>query len=156
MKNKGRDRGAKTALRGSCIQHGDLLDTTYHVSKRITSPFFRRYKKPERRKSRDFIRKQLYNRLGNGSLIDTMVHDALTDAFDNYHMGITAENICDDWKLTREELDEFAANSQQKAVKAIFSGAVTGSTESCGKPSDAICKTSSTKSRLNFVNVPRT
>ena len=35
-------------------------------------------------------------RLGNGSLIDTMVHDALTDAFDNYHMGITAENICDD------------------------------------------------------------
>ena len=62
-------------------------------------------------------------RLGNGSLIDTMVHDALTDAFDNYHMGITAENICDDWKLTREELDEFAANSQQKAVKAIESGA---------------------------------
>ena len=62
-------------------------------------------------------------RLGNGSLIDTMVNDALTDAFNNYHMGITAENVCDDWKLTREELDQFAANSQQKAVKAIEAGA---------------------------------
>ena len=62
-------------------------------------------------------------RLGNGALIDTMVNDALWDAFNNYHMGITAENICDDWKLTREELDAFAANSQQKAVKAQESGA---------------------------------
>ncbi len=52
-----------------------------------------------------------------------MVNDALSYAFNNYHMGITAENICDDWKLTREELDEFAASSQQKAVKAIESGA---------------------------------
>ncbi|MEI0487145.1 acetyl-CoA C-acetyltransferase [Brachyspira intermedia] len=62
-------------------------------------------------------------RLGNDTVIDTMVHDALTDAFNNYHMGITAENVCDDWKLTREELDAFAANSQQKAVKAQEAGA---------------------------------
>ena len=57
-------------------------------------------------------------RLGNDTILDTMVHDALTDAFNNYHMGITAENVCDDWKLTREELDEFAAKSQQKAIQA--------------------------------------
>ena len=57
-------------------------------------------------------------RLGHDTILDTMVHDALTDAFNNYHMGITAENICDDWKLTREELDEFAAKSQQKAIQA--------------------------------------
>lgn len=57
-------------------------------------------------------------RMGNNTIIDTMVNDALTDAFNNYHMGITAENICDDWSITREELDEFAAKSQQKAVQA--------------------------------------
>ena len=57
-------------------------------------------------------------RMGNNTIIDTMVNDALTDAFHNYHMGITAENICDDWQLTREELDEFAAKSQQKSVQA--------------------------------------
>ncbi|WP_157147884.1 acetyl-CoA C-acetyltransferase [Brachyspira pilosicoli] len=57
-------------------------------------------------------------RMGNNTIVDTMVNDALTDAFYNYHMGITAENICDDWKITREELDEFAAKSQQKAVQA--------------------------------------
>ena len=52
-------------------------------------------------------------------IIDTMVNDALTDAFNHYHMMITAENICDRWNLTREELDEFSANSQQKAEKAM-------------------------------------
>ncbi|WP_295295703.1 acetyl-CoA C-acetyltransferase [uncultured Brachyspira sp.] len=57
-------------------------------------------------------------RMGNNTIVDTMVNDALTDAFNNYHMGITAENICDDWQITREELDEFAAKSQQKAVQA--------------------------------------
>ena len=57
-------------------------------------------------------------RLGNGEIIDSMVNDALWDAFNNYHMGVTAENICDQWGLTREQLDEFAAASQQKAVKA--------------------------------------
>ena len=61
-------------------------------------------------------------RMGNNTLYDTMIKDALTDAFGGYHMGITAENICEDWHLTREQLDEFAANSQQKAVKAIKDG----------------------------------
>ena len=61
-------------------------------------------------------------RLGNAELVDSMVNDALWDAFNNYHMGITAENICDQWGLTREQLDEFAAASQQKAVKAQEEG----------------------------------
>ncbi len=61
-------------------------------------------------------------RMGNNTLYDTMIKDALTDAFGGYHMGITAENICEDWKLTREQLDEFAAASQQKATKAIRDG----------------------------------
>lgn len=61
-------------------------------------------------------------RLGNAELVDAMVNDALWDAFNNYHMGITAENICDQWGLTREELDKFAADSQQKAVKAQEEG----------------------------------
>ena len=58
-------------------------------------------------------------RMNNATIIDTMVNDALTDAFNHYHMMITAENICDRWNLTREELDEFSANSQQKAEKAM-------------------------------------
>ena len=62
-------------------------------------------------------------RMGNATLVDTMVNDALWDAFNNYHMGITAENICDQWGLTREELDKFAAVSQQKAEAAQKSGA---------------------------------
>ncbi|MCR4590502.1 MAG: acetyl-CoA C-acetyltransferase [Lachnospiraceae bacterium] len=61
-------------------------------------------------------------RMNNATIIDTMVNDALTDAFNHYHMMITAENICDEWKLTREELDEFSANSQQKCEKAMNEG----------------------------------
>lgn len=61
-------------------------------------------------------------RLGNGQLVDTMVNDALWDAFNNYHMGITAENVAEQWGLTREQLDEFAAWSQQKAVAAQAAG----------------------------------
>ena len=61
-------------------------------------------------------------RMNNGTLVDTMVNDALTDAFNHYHMMITAENVADQWGLTREELDEFAAASQQKAVAAQESG----------------------------------
>ncbi len=61
-------------------------------------------------------------RMNNATMIDTMVNDALTDAFNNYHMMITAENICDEWGLTREELDEFSANSQQKCEAAIAAG----------------------------------
>ena len=61
-------------------------------------------------------------RMNNATIIDTMVNDALTDAFNHYHMMITAENVADQWELTREELDEFAAASQQKAVAAQESG----------------------------------
>ena len=62
-------------------------------------------------------------RMNDGKLVDTMVHDALWDAFNDYHMGITAENICDQWGITREELDVFAAKSQQKACAAQEAGA---------------------------------
>jgi len=62
-------------------------------------------------------------RMGDVKIIDMMVHDGLTDAFSGVHMGITAENICEQWGLTREELDAFAAGSQQKAEAAIASGA---------------------------------
>ncbi len=61
-------------------------------------------------------------RMNNGTLVDTMVNDALWDAFNQYHMMITAENVADQWKLTREELDEFAVNSQQKCEKAMNAG----------------------------------
>ena len=62
-------------------------------------------------------------RMGNAQLIDTMVNDALWDAFNDYHMIKTADNVAEQWGLTREELDAFAANSQQKAVAAIEAGA---------------------------------
>ncbi len=62
-------------------------------------------------------------RMGNAQMLDTMVNDALWDAFNNYHMGVTAENVVDQWELTREAMDEFAANSQQKACAAIEAGA---------------------------------
>ena len=62
-------------------------------------------------------------RMNDGKLVDTMVHDALWEAFNDYHMGITAENICDQWGITREELDAFAAKSQQKACAAQEAGA---------------------------------
>lgn len=61
-------------------------------------------------------------RMNNGKIIDTMVNDALTDAFNQYHMMITAENVAEQWGITREELDEFAANSQQKCEKAMAEG----------------------------------
>ncbi|MEL7637519.1 MAG: acetyl-CoA C-acetyltransferase [Anaerolineaceae bacterium] len=61
-------------------------------------------------------------RLGNGILVDTMVNDGLTDAFSQLHMGVTAENVSEQWGLTREELDEFSAKSQQKAAKAQADG----------------------------------
>ncbi len=61
-------------------------------------------------------------RMGEKKLIDTMIKDGLWDAYNNYHMGTTAENICDIWGITRQELDEFGYNSQQKAVAAVKSG----------------------------------
>ena len=61
-------------------------------------------------------------RMNNATLVDTMVNDALWDAFNNYHMGITAENVAEKYGLTREQLDEFAAWSQQKCEKAMAEG----------------------------------
>ena len=62
-------------------------------------------------------------RMNNGTLVDTMVNDALWDAFNDYHMIKTADNICEEWGITREELDEFALNSQKKAEAAQAAGA---------------------------------
>ncbi|MGL4774461.1 MAG: acetyl-CoA C-acetyltransferase [Clostridium sp.] len=61
-------------------------------------------------------------RMGDGKMVDAMINDALTDAFNHYHMGITAENIAEQWEITREEQDNFAAASQQKAEAAIKEG----------------------------------
>ncbi len=58
-------------------------------------------------------------RLGNGQLIDSMVHDGLWDVYNDYHMGITGENVAEKYGITREEQDEFAVNSHRKAVSAI-------------------------------------
>ena len=61
-------------------------------------------------------------RMGDGKVVDSMINDALTDAFNNYHMGMTAENLAEKYSLSKEEQDEFAALSQNKAEKAIAEG----------------------------------
>lgn len=61
--------------------------------------------------------------MGKSDLVDTMVNDALWDASNNCHMGVTAENVAAQWNLTREELDAFSADSQQKACAAMDAGA---------------------------------
>lgn len=65
-------------------------------------------------------------RMGDATLVDTMTHDGLTDIFNNYHMGITAENVAEKYGLTREDLDSFSANSQQKAAAAREAGKFKG------------------------------
>ncbi len=65
-------------------------------------------------------------RMGNKEIVDHMVFDALTDAFDGSHMGITAENIARKYGISREEQDEFAIASQQKAIRAVDAGAFAG------------------------------
>ena len=61
-------------------------------------------------------------RMGDGVIVDTMVADGLTDIFNHYHMGITAENIAEQWNITRQEQDEFAVRSQNRAEAAIKNG----------------------------------
>lgn len=61
-------------------------------------------------------------KMGHNEIVDSMIQDGLTDAFNNYHMGITAENIAEQWEISREEQDEFALNSQLKTEKAIKEG----------------------------------
>jgi acetyl-CoA C-acetyltransferase len=58
-------------------------------------------------------------RLGNAQIVDSMVHDGLWDVYNDYHMGITGENVAEKYGITREEQDEFAVNSHRKAVSAI-------------------------------------
>ncbi len=62
------------------------------------------------------------HRMGDGAIVDTMVNDGLTDIFNNYHMGVTAENIAEQWGISREEQDRFAVESQNKAEAAQKSG----------------------------------
>ena len=80
-------------------------------------------------------------RMGESNIVDTMIKDGLWDAFNDYHMGITAENVGEKWKLTRKEVDEFAVATQQKAEAAIKSGRfkdeIVG-VEIAGKKGDAI------------------
>lgn len=64
-------------------------------------------------------------RMGNGVLVDAMLHDALQDAFYDYHMGMTAENLAEMYNITREEQDELAYLSHQRALKAIEEGKFT-------------------------------
>lgn len=61
-------------------------------------------------------------RMGDGKVVDSMINDGLTDVFNNYHMGITAENLAEKFNITREEQDEFAVRSQNRAEKAIKEG----------------------------------
>lgn len=61
-------------------------------------------------------------RMGDQKVVDTMIHDGLWCAFNDYHMGITAENLCDKYEISREEQDAFAARSQQRAEAAIAAG----------------------------------
>jgi len=58
-------------------------------------------------------------KMGNGELVDSLINDGLQDVFNNYHMGVTAENLAAKYNLTREEQDKFAAESQNKAEKAL-------------------------------------
>ena len=81
-------------------------------------------------------------KLGDAELIDTMIKDGLWDAFNGYHMGITAENVAEKFQVTRDEQDKFALNSQEKALKA----------QKDGKFEDEIInlKTKSKKAELDF------
>ncbi len=65
------------------------------------------------------------NRMGDGKIVDYMVYDGLTDVFNNYHMGITAENVAEQYGITREEQDQLAVQSQNKAEAAQKSGKFT-------------------------------
>ena len=61
-------------------------------------------------------------KMGDGKIVDTMINDSLWDAFNDYHMGVTAENIAEKWNITREDQDQFSLKSQLKTEKAIKEG----------------------------------
>lgn len=81
-------------------------------------------------------------RMGHAQMLDSMIEDGLWDAFNDYHMGITAENIVEKYGFSREQLDEFAANSQAKAAQALaedrFASEITPVTISQGKAEPAL------------------
>src|SRR5437660_12846970 len=58
-------------------------------------------------------------RIGDAQIVDSMVHDGLWDIYNDYHMGVTGENVAEEYDITREEQDEFAVNSHRKAISAI-------------------------------------
>ena len=58
--------------------------------------------------------------ISENNLVDTMINDGLVDAFNNYHMGVTAENVAEKYNISRQEQDIFSISSQKKAKKAIF------------------------------------
>ena len=62
------------------------------------------------------------SRIGNATVVDTMLRDGLTDGFEDYHMGITAENVAEQYGITREDQDSFALQSQKRAVAAVEAG----------------------------------
>lgn len=62
------------------------------------------------------------SRMGNATVVDTMLRDGLTDGFEDYHMGITAENVAEQYGITREDQDSFALQSQKRAVDAVEAG----------------------------------
>ena len=63
-------------------------------------------------------------RMNNAQMVDMMVNDGLWDAFNGYHMGITAENVAEQWGITREQLDEFSVISQNRAEEAILTNSL--------------------------------
>jgi acetyl-CoA C-acetyltransferase len=72
--------------------------------------------------------------MGNDEVVDLMIHDGLWDIFNNYHMGVTAENVAEKYRITREEQDEFSAISQNKAEAAIKGGKFTDEIVPVGIP----------------------
>ena len=60
--------------------------------------------------------------MGDQKVVDSMISDGLWCAFNDYHMGVTAENLCDQYNITREEQDKFSARSQERAAQAIEEG----------------------------------
>ena len=95
------------ALASQAIQTGD---STLVVAGGMESMTNAPYLLPQARKGL---------RLGDSQIVDSMIHDGLWDVYNDYHMGITGENVAEKYGITREEQDEFAVNSHRKAVSAI-------------------------------------
>ena len=98
-----------------------VIEGPRHSVRRCRHHRGRRHREHVRRPLRP-PRRALEARMGDKKVVDTMIKDGLWDAYNNYHMGTTAENICDVWGITREELDAFGAASQQKTEAAQKAG----------------------------------